>query len=62
MFLMKIAFDPFGLFLTTAKKAANILHHLALIGRSLTSYRIGFYIVVEHLIRVEFRTVSGKEK
>ena len=62
MFFLEIVFYFYRLFLSAAKKASDSAHHLVLAMRAFSAHGIRFYILIQHLVRIQFRTVAGKEK
>jgi len=62
MFFSEIVFYFYGLFLSAAKKAADGAHHLILAMGAFSAHGIRFDILIQHLVRIQFRTVAGKEK
>ena len=62
MFFVKIPLDDPRLTLTTPKKASHIRNELLLIVSTLTSHGIALYVLIEHLVRIQLRTVSREEE
>ena len=62
MFLVKVLLDDPRLTLTTPKKASHIRNELLLIVSTLTSHGIALYVLIEHLVRIQLRTVSREEE
>ena len=60
MFFEEQVSDHSGLLLTTMQMAAHGGDHLGLVGRSALAQGIGLYILIEQLVRVQFRAVAGQ--
>ena len=62
MFLVKIVLDYLRLPLTTAEITPHMTYQLALVMSAAPPDGIGLYILIENFIRIQFWTVTRKEK
>ena len=59
MFFIEVVPHDVGLFLAPSQIATHVPHQFGLIAGATTANRVALDVLVEDLVRIQFRTVTG---